>query len=73
MRLIKEIKLEGFFDGFGENKIFTLVSGEKFQQAKYKYKYHYAYRPNVKVFEDGGKYYLDIAGMGEVIEVKRVF
>lgn len=63
MELIKKTKLRGVFEGFNENKIFTLISGEKFQQIRYKYKYYYAYCPDVKVFKDGGKYYLDIAGM----------
>ncbi len=72
MELIKESHIEGEFDGFAEHAIFTLTSGEKYQQAKYKYQYHHAYRPAVKVYRDGLKYYLDIEGMGETIEVYRI-
>ncbi len=72
MDLVRETCLEGEFDGFDQDKIFTLANGEKFQQAHYKYRYHYAYRPQVKVLRDGSRYYLDIDGMGEVIEVRRI-
>ncbi len=72
MELIKETRLEGEFDGFDLDKVFTLASGQKYQQVRYKYRYHYSYRPKVKVFRDGGKYFLEIDGMNEIIEVRKI-
>ena len=72
MDLIRETTIEGEFDGFDEDKIFTLTTGEVFQQARYKYKYRYKYRPKVKVFRDGSKWFLDIDGMDEMIEVRKI-
>ena len=40
MELIKETKLEGEFEGYDEDQIFTFTNGEKWKQAKYKYKYY---------------------------------
>jgi hypothetical protein len=37
MELKKETKLEGTFDGYGQDKVFTFTNGEKWQQSRYKY------------------------------------
>jgi len=72
MELIKETKLEGEFDGYDGDKVFTFSNGEKWQQAKYKYKYKYKYRPTVKLWRDGSMYFLEFDCMDEMIQVRRL-
>ncbi|EDN8812125.1 hypothetical protein GVK15_15445, partial [Listeria monocytogenes] len=40
-------KLDGAFDGFGDDKLFKTSNGQYWIQAKYKYWYHYKYRPDI--------------------------
>lgn len=71
MELVKETKLEGEFDGFDDNKVFTFLNGEKWQQARYKYKYKYKYMPKVKLWKEGSRYFLEVDCMDDKIEVRR--
>lgn len=72
MDLINETQLEGEFKGFDNNMVFTLVGGQKYQQVHYKYRYYYAYRPRVKLYRDSGRYFLEVEGMDEKIEVRKI-
>ena len=72
MEIKKETKLEGAFDGYGQDKVFTFTNGEKWQQSRYKYKYKYKYRPTVKLWKDGSRHYLEFDCMTEMVEVKRI-
>lgn len=72
MELIKDTKLEGEFEGFEGDRVYTLANGDKWQQVKYKYKYKYKYRPKVKLWRDGSFYYLEFDCMQEMIQVRRV-
>ena len=72
MELKKETRLDGEFEGFDGDKVFTFVGGEQWRQAVYKYKYRYKYRPKVKLWKDGSKYFLEVEGMNEMIQVRRL-
>lgn len=71
MELIKETTIEGEFKGYDRDKIFTFPNGEKWQQAVYKYRYVYKYRPKVKLWKDGSKYYLEFDCINETIQVRK--
>jgi hypothetical protein len=73
MKLIRETRITGTFDGFDKNKIFTLASGGKYQQKSPIHRYHFGYRPHVKVFRDGLRWYFDVIGMNQMIEVVRIY
>lgn len=73
MELIKESLIEGEFTGFDQDMVFSLISGEKYRQKNYKYKYRYRYRPRVKIFKEGGRLFLEIEGMDEMIEVIKIY
>jgi hypothetical protein len=60
------------FSGFDDGAIFELDNGQVWQQRHYQYRYHYAYRPAVRVYSDGGRYMMDVAGMNEAVEVIQV-
>jgi hypothetical protein len=42
------------------------------RSVNYLYQYQYLYRPRACIVEDGGRQYLEVEGMGERIEVRRV-
>lgn len=72
MDLLFEGKLDGAFEGFNENKVFTFTNGQKWQQARYKYKYRYLYRPTARIWRDGSRYLIDVDGVGEMIQVRKI-
>lgn len=66
---VEKGQLKGAFKGFkNRDTVFEFHGGSKWQQAEYKY--HYAYMPNAKVFKDRGRFFLEVEGMNEVIEVR---
>ena len=72
MDLVIESRIEGECDGFKGDRVFELVNGQKWQQAVYKYKYRYRYRPTAKIWRDGGCYFVELEGMDEMIQVRRL-
>lgn len=74
MQLIRKQlqRLTGAFEGYGQDKVFMFINGEKWQQSRYKYKYKYKYRPKVKLWKDESKHYLQFDCMDEMIEVRRI-
>jgi len=72
MELIAESKIDDEFDGWDDDNYYCLANGQVWQQSRYKYHYHYAYRPDARVFRDGASYFLEVKGMNEMVEVRRV-
>lgn len=71
--IIEDGQLKGSFKGFKNREtIFEFYGGRKWQQAEYKYNYHYAYMPRAKVVEKGGRYVLEVEGMSDSVEVRRL-
>ena len=73
MDLTHEGYLAGDFTGWDGDTVFEFDNGKKWQQAHYRYRYHYAYRPRAKIWRDGGRYFLEVQGMPEKLEVRRAF
>lgn len=71
MELKFESRIVGEFDGFDDGKIFELDNGTKWEQVRYKYRYVYKYRPRVKIWYDG-RYHLEVEGVSEMIQVRRI-
>ena len=63
-------KLDGAFDGFGDDKLFKTSNGQYWIQAKYKYWYHYKYRPDITIYKENGRYYISVEG--KEIEVRKL-
>ncbi|MGW8169866.1 MAG: hypothetical protein ACWGHH_07680 [Sulfurovaceae bacterium] len=73
MGIVEEGQLKGSFKGFkNRDTVFQFYGGRSWKQNEYKYYYHYAYMPYAKVVDNGGRYYLEVEGMNEKVEVKRV-
>lgn len=72
MSVIEEGQLKGAFRGFKNREtVFQFYAGKAWKQNEYKYHYHYAYMPRAKVISESGRYYLEVEGMNEKVEVKR--
>ncbi len=73
MRIIEQGQLDGDFEGFeNTDRMFTFSSSRtKWRQNEYRYHYHYAYRPQARVVEQNGRYYLEVDGVGLKVEVVR--
>jgi len=72
MRIVTNTRIDGEFSGWNGDNFYTLATGEVWQQARYKYEYHYAYRPSAKIWFDGHSYFLEVEGMSEKVEVRRM-
>ena len=72
MELILETWIEGEFNGWDGEAVYTLVTGSAWQLTRYRYAYRDKCRPKAKLWKDGPKHLLEIEGMGEPLEVGRV-
>lgn len=71
MDLVVESHIDGAFRGWPGYGVFRLANGQVWKMVHYRYSYHYRYRPVAKVWRDGSKHFLDVEGMGEMVEVRR--
>jgi hypothetical protein len=73
MDIVVEAHIKGAFSGWERGKVFVLDKGfhKKWEQTEDTYQSHYGYHPNVKLWRDGSKHYLEVDGMAEMVEVKR--
>jgi hypothetical protein len=71
-RLVVDSTINGKFEGFNRDKLFELANGQYWIQSIYKYWYHYAYRPKVKIFNYGNRFYLIPEGTNNFVEVKKI-
>lgn len=65
-----ESQIDGTFEGWDGNKTYKLTNGQVWQQAEYKYEYKYAYRPDVVIYNIGGRYIMAVDGT--IAYVRRV-
>lgn len=72
MRLVCETCVNGSFHGWDGNTIYELANGQVWKQARYHYHYHYAYRPKVRLLQDCGRYFMEVAGVSKAEEVRRI-
>lgn len=72
MRVVYDSKIDDDFEGWDEDNIYELANGTRWQQVRFKFIYKYRYRPRARILEEGGRYFLEVDGMPETIEVCRV-
>ena len=65
-------QIDGEFTGYNDAAIFKLTNGQVWQQKRYRYSYRYKYRPHVRVYQERGRYMMEVDCMDEPIEVVRV-
>jgi len=72
VEIVRRARIEGDFEGFDEDALFSLSDGTHWLQAQYKYWYHYAYGPEIEIFRNGGSLYLRVAGKTESVMVRQL-
>ena len=73
MELVTRSHIVGDFEGWNEEGArFELDNGQVWEQARYEYRYQYKYRPRTTVWTDGGRYFLEVEGKQQKIQVRRV-
>jgi len=70
--LISISRVTGHFQGFETGQLLELQNGDTWQQDAVKSRYAYGYRPKASIWQEGSHHYMDIAGMYELIHVRRV-
>jgi len=70
--LISRSRLTGHFQGFETGQLLELENGDIWRQDTVKSRYAYGYRPTASVWQEGNHHYMEIAGMYELIHVRRV-
>lgn len=73
MKILKDSNLSDEFEGWDEDMIYEFDDGTKWKLVSYNYSYSYSYRPKAKLFIDGIRYYLEVEGMGEPVEVVQIY
>lgn len=69
--LEKISQIEDDFEGFDDEMIFELTDGTIYYQKNYKYHYHYAYRPMVKIYNNGYSKLLVVDGVNDYVEIEQ--
>lgn len=56
-------RINGNFEGFSGDSIYTLMDGSVWQQSQYKYAYKYAYSPNVLLYQIGSTWKMQVGDL----------
>lgn len=70
--IIEKGHLRGIFTGFrNKETVFEFLDGNKWIQAEYRKYQHDAFMPHAVIKDIGGRYYLEVEGIHDSIEVKK--
>lgn len=72
MKKIYDSYISDEFEGWNGESIYKLDNGTLWRLASYQYSYSYSYRPKASIYSDQGRYFLEVQGMGQVVEVVQV-
>lgn len=65
--------IKGKFTGFkNATTTFEFSDGQVWRQCEHKFLYQFKQSPEVKIVYKNNKYYLEVQGVEEMVEVKRV-
>ena len=73
MDKVKESNIVGQFRGWKKGRGYKLANGDIWKQLDYvnKYNLDIVSRPKAIIWKDGGKFYLEVEGMADKVEVKK--
>ena len=71
MELYSKNRIDGEFTGWTGIGAYKFEKGQIWVQTKYKYKHHHSFHPLAQIWKDGSRYFLDVEGMKDKIEVRR--
>ncbi|WP_017931523.1 hypothetical protein [Robiginitomaculum antarcticum] len=69
-RKLVETRIDGEFEGWDGETIFKMSNGQIWQQSEYNYHYRYAYRPEVFLFKDNGRWKMKVDGVDKALGVE---
>jgi len=72
MQTIKDSCITDEFEGWDEDLIYEFDDGSKWKLVSFHYSYTYSYRPRAKIKTDGIRFFLEVEGMGDPVEVEEV-
>jgi hypothetical protein len=73
INVIHKGMIKGKFMGFKNSSTkFVFTDGQVWMQNENKFLHHYAYNPEAQIFEKEGRYYLEVKGISETVEVRRL-
>lgn len=72
MTLVSDSRIDGTFTGCDGSSLYKLTNGQIWEQSRYMYRYRYRYRPQARVWSGSNGYFLQVDGMEELIQVRRV-
>ncbi len=73
VNVISKGTIKGKFKGFKNSyTIFEFMDGQKWRQNESKFLNHYAYNPEAQIVFKDEKYYLEVKGISEIVEVRRI-
>ncbi len=72
MSVITKSRIAGEFYGWTGDGVYELENGQRWEQVRYRYRYRYKYRPRATVVRCGGQYFLDVDGMSDPIQVRKL-
>lgn len=64
--------IRGDFYGWRGDAVYELEDKSRWQLVAYSYDTQYVHRPKARVWHERGRYYLEVEGMDERKEVRRV-
>lgn len=64
--------IDGAFEGFDGDTLFTLSNGMYWVQDEYKYWYYYAYCPRVEILNLRGRPHIRVHGQRETVAIRQV-
>lgn len=72
MREYMSSQIRGDFEGWDGDVVYELDNGSRWKLTNYTYSYSYKYRPRATIWDDGSGYYLEVDGMSDMKQVRRV-
>jgi hypothetical protein len=69
MKILADSYIHGSFRGWKGRTIYKLDNGQYWKQKIYAYYYQYAYHPRAIIWEDGSRYFLEVQGVNQKLEV----
>ena len=67
---VVESQIDGEFNGWDDETVYTLTNGQVWQQSTYQYDYTYSYCPDVFIYNAGGGHIMQVEGT--TADVRRI-
>ena len=73
MQKYRDANIADELEGWEGYTVYELDDGSKWELVSYTYSYSYSYRPKAIIWQDGGRYFLEVQNMNDRQEVREVY